>query len=80
MVEHYNLDVIISIGYRVKSKRGIEFRRWANCVLKEYIIKGYAVNHNRMNQLNEVIRVMKRAENSRKQSGYKTGINRSREI
>lgn len=64
MVEHYNLDVIISVGYRVKSKRGIEFRRWANCVLKEYIIKGYAVNHNRMNQLNEVIRVMKRAENS----------------
>ena len=64
MVEHYNLDVIISVGYRVKSKRGIEFRRWANCVLKEYIIKGYAVNHNRMNQLNEVIRVMKRVENS----------------
>lgn len=64
MVEHYNLDVIISVGYRVKSKRGIEFRRWANCVLKEYIIKGYAVNHNRMNQLNEVIQVMKRVENS----------------
>ena len=64
MVEHYNLDAIISIGYRVKSKRGIEFRRWANCVLKEYIIKGYAVNHNRMNQLNEIIRVMKKAENS----------------
>lgn len=64
MVEHYNLDVIISIGYRIKSKRGIEFRRWANSVLKEYILKGYAVNHKRMNQLNEVIRVMKRAENS----------------
>lgn len=64
MVEHYNLDVIISVGYRVKSKRGIEFRRWANGILKEYIIKGYAVNHNRMNQLNEVIRVMKRVENS----------------
>lgn len=64
MVEHYNLDVIISVGYRVKSKRGIEFRRWANSVLKEYIIKGYAVNHTRMNQLNEVIRVMKRVENS----------------
>ena len=64
MAEHYNLDVIISVSYRVKSKRGIEFRRWANCVLKEYIIRGYAVNHNRMNQLNEVIRVMKRAENS----------------
>ena len=60
MTEHYNLDVIVSVGYRVKSKRGVEFRRWANSVLKEYIIKGYAVNHNRMNQLNEVIRVMKR--------------------
>lgn len=63
MVEHYNLDVIISVGYRVKSKRGVEFCKWANSVLKEYIIKGYAVNHNRMNQLNEVIRVMKRVEN-----------------
>ena len=63
-VKYYNLDVIISVGYRVKSKRGVEFRRWANSVLKEYIIKGYAVNHNRMNQLNEVIRVMKRVENS----------------
>ena len=64
MTEHYNLDVIVSVGYRVKSKRGVEFRRWANSVLKEYIIKGYAVNHNRMNQLNGVIRVMKRVENS----------------
>lgn len=63
MVEHYNLDMILSVGYRVKSKRGVEFRRWANSVLKEYIIKGHAVNHNRMNQLNEVIRVMKRVEN-----------------
>lgn len=63
MVEHYNLDVIISVGYRVKSKRGVEFCKWANSILKEYIIKGYAVNHNRMNQLNEVIRVMKRVEN-----------------
>src|SRR5699024_8422686 len=55
MVEHYNLDVIISVGYRVKSKRGVKFRRWADAVLKEYIIKGYAVNHNRMKQLNEEI-------------------------
>ena len=38
MVEHYNLDVILSVGYRVKSKRGVEFRRWANSVLKEYIV------------------------------------------
>ena len=64
LVPFYTLDVIISIGYRVKSKRGVEFRRWANSVLKEYIIKGYAVNHNRMNKLNKVIRVMKRVENS----------------
>ncbi len=63
-VPFYTLDVIISVGYRVKSKRGVEFRRWANSVLKEYIIKGYAVNHTRINQLNEVIRVMKRVENT----------------
>ena len=44
-VQYYNLDVIISVGYRVKSKRGVEFRKWANSVLKEYILKGYAVNH-----------------------------------
>jgi hypothetical protein len=44
-VEYYNLDMILSVGYRVKSNRGIQFRRWANGVLKEYIIKGYAANH-----------------------------------
>ena len=43
-IEYYNLDVIISVGYRVKSKRGVEFRRWANSVLKQYILQGYAVN------------------------------------
>lgn len=52
-VEHYNLDMIISVGYRVKSVRGVQFRKWANNVLREYIIKGYAVNHNRMNQIGE---------------------------
>ena len=62
-VEHYNLDVIISVGYRVKSQRGVEFRRWANNVLKQYILQGYAVNQNRTKQLGEVIRVMKRTEN-----------------
>ena len=62
--QYYNLDVIISVGYRVKSKRGIQFRRWANSVLKDYILKGYAVNNNRMAQLGEVIRIMKRTENS----------------
>ena len=61
--EHYNLDMIISVGYRVKSRRGVEFRRWANSVLKDYILKGYAVNNNRISQLNEVVRIMKRTDN-----------------
>ena len=52
--------MIISVGYRVKSVRGVQFRKWANNVLREYIIKGYAVNHNRMNQIGEVIWIMKR--------------------
>lgn len=43
-VEYYNLDMIISVGYRVKSKRGVEFRRWANGILKQFLINGYAVN------------------------------------
>ena len=63
-VEHYSLDMIISVGYRVKSKRGVEFRKWANSVLKQYILQGYAVNNNRINQLGEVIQIMKRTEKS----------------
>lgn len=43
-VEHYNLDMILSIGYRVKSKRGVEFRKWANIVLKNYLLRGYVTN------------------------------------
>jgi len=62
--KYYNLDVIISVGYRVKSKRGVEFRKWANSVLKQYILKGYAVNSNRIAQLGEVIQIMKRTQNS----------------
>ena len=64
MVEFYNLDVIISVGYRVKSKRGVEFRKWANPVLKQYILQGYAVNNHRIAQLGEVIKIMKRTEDS----------------
>lgn len=62
LIEYYNLDVIISVGYRVKSKRGVAFRKWANSVLKEYIIKGYTINQQRLNQLNQVLRIMKRSE------------------
>lgn len=64
MTDFYNLDVIISVGYRVKSKRGVEFRKWANSVLRQYILRGYAVNNNRITQLGEVIQIMKRTQNS----------------
>ena len=63
-VQFYNLDVIISVGYRVKSRRGVEFRRWANSVLKQYILQGYAINDNRIAQLGEVIQIMKRTQNA----------------
>ena len=59
-VEYYNLDMILSVGYRVKSSRGIEFRRWANSVLKEYLLKGYSVNR-RLTELEHTV-----AEHSRK--------------
>lgn len=62
-VPFYSLDVIISVGYRVKSKRGIAFRRWANSVLKEYMLKGYAVNKHPLNQLNQVITIISRSDN-----------------
>lgn len=52
--EHYNLDMVISVGFRVKSKRGIEFRRWANNVLKDYMLKGYAINQ-RIEQLEKTV-------------------------
>ena len=58
--ELYNLDVIISVGYRVKSKRGIIFRKWANNVLKDYLVKGYAINDKRLEKLNKVIDIQNR--------------------
>lgn len=64
LTEYYNLDMIISVGYRVKSKRGVEFRRWANNVLKQYVMQGYAVNQKRLNDLGGVVRLLKRTENS----------------
>ena len=61
-VKYYNLDVIISVGYRVKSQRGVEFRRWANSVLKEYLLRGYVVNQRRLGQLGMMLKLMRRAE------------------
>ena len=60
-VEYYNLDMILSIGFRVKSQRGIQFRKWANSVLKEYLLKGYAINNmftNVEDQLKEHRRIL----------------------
>lgn len=56
-VPFYTLDVIISVGYRVKSKRGIEFRQWANSVLKKYIIDGYAINEKRLAALKKTVEI-----------------------
>lgn len=61
-VQFYTLDVIISVGYRVKSRRGVAFRKWATSILKNYLLKGYAVNQDRMKQLGSVIRLMRRTE------------------
>lgn len=57
-VTYYNLDVIISVGYRVKSKNGIVFRKWANKVLKDYLIKGYAINNKRLEYLEKTIKLI----------------------
>lgn len=59
----YNLDVVISVGYRVKSQRGVEFRRWATSVLRDYLLKGAAVNEMRLRQLGQAVEVMKRVPN-----------------
>ena len=64
-IKYYNLDVIIAVGYRVNSKRGTQFRIWANQVLKDYLIKGYAINQQilekkveRLNELKETIKIL----------------------
>ena len=62
-VDVYNLDVVISVGYRVKSQRGVEFRRWATSVLRDYLLKGAAVNEMRLRQLGQAVEVMKRVSN-----------------
>lgn len=51
----YNLDMILSVGYRVNSKRGIAFRKWANNVLKEYVLKGYAINEKRLQAFKKTV-------------------------
>ena len=57
-VAFYSLDVIISVGYRVNSQRGIAFRKWASSVLKQYLLAGYAVNEKRLAAMNKVIQII----------------------
>ena len=57
-IPFYNLDMIISVGYRVKSKNGIVFRKWANKIIKDYLIKGYAVNNKRLEYLEKTIKLL----------------------
>lgn len=59
-VQYYSLDVILTVGYRVKSPRGVEFRRWATGVLHDYVVKGYAANKVRLHQLGQAVEVIAR--------------------
>ena len=69
-VEHYDLDVILSVGYRVKSANGINFRRWANHVLKEHLLKGYSVNRRLISQENKLENLDSRVVNLEKQVDF----------
>ena len=62
-VEHYNLDAIISVGYRVKSATATQFRIWATKRLREYLVQGYSINQQRIEQLGQIVEVMSRADN-----------------
>jgi hypothetical protein len=61
LIKHYNLDTIISVGYCVNSRKGTQFRVWANQILKEYLLKGYALNEVRLKQQLESIEKLKKA-------------------
>ena len=60
-VKYYNLDAILSVGYRVNSKRGTQFRQWATARLKEYLVKGYAINQKRLDELGQMVRLIEQA-------------------
>lgn len=66
-IEHYNLDFVISIGYRVNSAKATQFRIWATQRLKDYMVKGYTINQSRLNQLNKIVKVIQ-------QSGVSEGL------
>jgi hypothetical protein len=60
-VKHYNLDAILSVGYRVNSKRGTQFRQWATQRLKDYLVQGYAINQKRLKQLEQVVNIVQQS-------------------
>ncbi|MCL2090847.1 MAG: virulence RhuM family protein [Micrococcales bacterium] len=61
LVEHYNLDMVLAVGYRVKSPEGVLFRRWATTVLRDHLVTGYSINQRRLDQLNQVLRIIGRS-------------------
>lgn len=73
-IDYYNLDSIISVGYRVNSKQGTQFRIWATNRLKEYLIKGYSVNQKRLQELNQIVQIIAQSENNTNQISETKGL------
>jgi len=71
-IDYYNLDVIISVGYRVKSRRGTQFRQWATQRLKDYLVQGYAINEKRLEQLQRVINIVQQSGDTKELSAGET--------
>ncbi|MFT3932107.1 MAG: RhuM family protein [Chitinophagaceae bacterium] len=67
-IEYYNLDIVISVGYRVKSKQGTQFRQWATQRLKDYLVQGYAINQARLEQLQQVVNIVQQSRNNKELS------------
>ena len=73
-IEYYNLDAIISVGYRVNSKRGTEFRIWATNVLKQHIVQGYTINEKRLKQLGQVVKLAADISKRKELSGDEASV------
>lgn len=73
-IEHYNLDVIISVGYRVKSKKGVQFRQWATQQLKNYLIQGYAINKKRLEELGRMVQLIEKTGKTNLQLSEAKGL------
>ncbi|MEJ7822137.1 MAG: virulence protein RhuM/Fic/DOC family protein [Chitinophagaceae bacterium] len=71
-IDHYNLDLIISVGYRINSKRGTQFRQWATGRLKDYLVKGYAINQKRLQQLQQVVNIIQQSGDTKELSVTET--------